>query len=187
MNWRISRYVNPPCGRFMGISPMDLHLRTDMRPSIDHIRLSSPKHAGRRTLRLLFQCLRRLKHRALDVSIAPANGSGLPQSSTPQSSRAIHQASPRQKSTLPLPPKNPRCPLPNNSLRPLSFLWIQRRTPRNRKQTPPPPPPGYYFGRKVSNQKARRRRCLYVEVLAGIKRTKWRRRARGQTSRSPGS
>lgn len=166
---------------------MNLHLRTDMRPSIDHIPLSSPKHAGRRTSRLLFQCLRKSKHRVLDVSTAPANGSGLLQSSTPQPSRTVDQTSPRQKSTLPLPLKNPQCPPPNNSLRPLSFLWIQRRTTRNRKQIPPPLHPGYYFGRKVSNQKARRRRCLYVEVLVGIRRTKWRRRTREQTSGSPGS
>jgi len=166
---------------------MDLHFRTDMMPSIDHIRPSSPKHAGARTSRLLFQCSRKSKHRVLGVSTAPVNGSGLLQPSTLQSHHTIPQNPPCQKSTSPLSAKNPRCPSLNNNPQPLGFLWIRKRTPRNRKQTPPSQHLGYYFGRKVSNRKARRRRCLCVEVLAGIRRTKGRRRAKGQTSRSPGS
>ena len=167
---------------------MDLSsFRTDMMPSIDHIPLSSLKHAGTRTSRLLFQCSRKSKHRVLDVSTAPANGSGLRQSLTLQPPRTIPWTHPLQKSTSPLLVKNPRCPSPNNNLRPLRFLWIRKRTPRNWKQTPPSPHPGYYFGRKVSSQKARRRRCLCVEVLVGIRRTKGRGRAKESTSRSPGS
>lgn len=166
---------------------MNLHLRTDMMPSIDHIQLSSPKHAGARMSRPPFQCLRKSEHRVLDVSTAPVNGSGLLRSSTLQPPHILLRNLPCQKSTSPLPAKNPRCPPLNSNLQPLSFLWIRKKIPRNRKQAPPPLHLGYCFERKVSNQKARRRRCRCVEVLAGIRRTKGRRRAKEQTSRSPGS
>ena len=156
-------------------------------PSIDHIRLSSPKHAGARRSKLLSRCLRKSKHRVPDVSTAPANGSGLLPSSTLQPLRIIPLDSPRQKSTSPLPGGNPLHPSLNHKLQPLSFLWIRKRTPRNRKPTLPFLHPGYYFGRKASNPKARRRGCLCVRVLVGIRRIKGQRRAKEQTSRSPGS
>lgn len=166
---------------------ISLNLRIDMIPSIDRIWFSSPKHAGARTSRRLFQCSQRSKHQALDVLIAPANGSGPLPPSTLQPLLPIRILS-RQKSISRLPAKN----FPNSNLQPLrfqplSFRWTRKKTPRNRKPTPPSPHLGYCFGRKVSNPEARQRRCLCVQLLAGIRRTKGRRMARGQISRSPGS
>ena len=163
---------------------MDLpSFRTDMIPSIDRIQHSSPKHAWSRMLRLLFQCSRKSEHRVLDVSIAPANGSGL-LPSTLKPLHTIPRSPPPRKSTSLLLAKNPRRRSLNNNLQPLSFLWTRKRTPRNKK---PNLRLGCCFGRKVSNPKARRRRCLCVELLVGIRRTKGRRKAKDRTSRSPGS
>lgn len=160
---------------------MDLpSFRTDMIPSIDRIQHSSPKHAWSRMLRLLFQCSRKSEHRVLDVSIAPANGSGL-LPSTLKPLHTIPRSPPRRKSTSLLLVKNPRHLPLNNNLQPLNFLWIRKRTPRNRKPNPSPLHLGYYFGRKASNRKAKRRRCLYVQLLTGIRRTKGRGMAREQT------
>lgn len=159
-----------------------------MTPSIDHILLSSRKHGGARMSKRLFQCLRKSKHQTLDASKAPVSGSGpLPPSILP----LLHPVSrnpPRQKSISLLPARTPRRLSLNSNRRPPSFfLWIRRGTSRNRKPAPPSLRPGYCFGRKVSNPKARRRRCRCVELLMGIRRTKGRRMVKEQISRSPGS
>lgn len=151
-----------------------------MMPSIDHILLSSPKHAGARTSRHPFQCSRKSKRRVLDASTAQVNGNGL-LPSIPQPPHIIPRNQPRRKSTSLLLVKNPRHLPLNNNLQPLNFLWIRKRTPRNRKPNPSPLHLGYYFGRKASNRKAKRRRCLYVQLLTGIRRTKGRGMAREQT------
>ena len=157
--------------------------RTDTMPSIDRIRLSSPKRAGARTPRHPFQCLRKSEYQVLAVSTAPVNGSG-PLPSIPKTPRNTPRSSPRRKSTSLLPATNPQHLYLNNNRQPLNFLWIRKRIQQNRKPTPSPRL-GYYFGRKASSPKAKRRRCLCVELLAGIRRTKGRRKAK--TSRSPGS
>jgi len=156
--------------------------RIDMMPSIDRIPLSSPKHAGVRTPRHPFQCLRKSERQVLGVSTVPVNGSG-PLPSIHKIPHTTLRKPPRRKSTSLSLATNPRHLPLNNNRRLLNFLWIRKRIQRNRKPTPPRL--AYYFGRKVSSPKARRRRCLCVELLAGIRRTKGRRKA--QTSRSPGS
>ena len=162
-----------------------LSFRTDMMPSIDRIRLSSPKHAGARMQRHPFQCSRKSKRRVLDASTAQVNGNGL-LPSIPQPPHIIPRNQPRRKSTSLSLVKNPRHLPLNNNLQPLNFLWIRKRIPRNRNPTPSRRL-GFYFGRKASSPKVRRRRCLFVELLAGIRRTKGRRKAKERTSRSPGS
>ena len=167
---------------------ISLNFRTDMTPSIDRTLLSSPKHAGARTSKRLFRCLRIFEHQALDVGlIAPVSWSGLLPPWTFLPLRPIPRNPLRQKLISLLPTKSPRRLPLNNNLQPLSFLWIRRRTPRKRRPTPPSLHRGYYFGRKVLNPEARRRRCWCVELLAEIRRTKGQRMVKEQTSRSPGS